>query len=170
MAKVNEMVTASETKKAAAVKAIKTNEKKWSKTLMDAGWTAFPSIILEKQAALGLSALDINIILHLSTYWWDADNKPHPTKATIAEALGVSPRTIQRRIASMEAAGFMEREYRKNKNKGNDSNKYHFDGLIDEVTPHAEEKLEAIEERRAAEAARKKRRRPLKVINGSKTS
>ncbi len=42
---------------------VKANEKKWGKTLMSSGWTAFPSIILEKQHALGLTAMDINIIL-----------------------------------------------------------------------------------------------------------
>ena len=35
------------------VEKLRTNEKKWSKTLMDAGWTVISSIILEKQAALG---------------------------------------------------------------------------------------------------------------------
>ncbi len=69
---------------------------------MKSGWTAFPSIILEKQHSLGIDALDVNIILYLATYWWEADNKPHPAKGTIAETLGVTPRTIQRRIAALE--------------------------------------------------------------------
>jgi hypothetical protein len=46
---------------------IKVNEAKWSKTLMDAGRTAMPSIIIERQEALGLDALDMNIIVHLSS-------------------------------------------------------------------------------------------------------
>jgi hypothetical protein len=33
---------------------------KWSKPLMAAGWNAIPSIIIEKQAALGLDAIDMN--------------------------------------------------------------------------------------------------------------
>jgi hypothetical protein len=36
---------------------------------MAAGWTAMPSVIIEKQEALGLDALDMNIILHLSHYY-----------------------------------------------------------------------------------------------------
>ena len=45
---------------------LRTNEKKWSKPLMAAGWNVIPNIIIEKQEALGLDALDMNIILHLS--------------------------------------------------------------------------------------------------------
>ncbi|MCU7844677.1 MAG: helix-turn-helix domain-containing protein [Candidatus Thiodiazotropha sp. (ex Monitilora ramsayi)] len=163
------MATVAEKRKSQAVKAVCTNEKKWGKPLMDSGWTAFPSIILEKQQALGLDSLDVNLILYLSTYWWEAENKPHPSKKTIADALGVTPRTVQRRIAGLEAAGFIRREYRTDKNKGNNTNRYHFDGLIAEVEPYAQEKLEGIEERKSAEAARKRRRRPvLKAVEGGK--
>lgn len=165
------MVTIAEKQKSEAIKAIKTNEKKWGKKLMDAGWTAFPSIIVEKQHALGLDPLDVNIILYLSTYWWESENKPHPSKKTIADAIGVTSRTVQRRIADLEKAGFITREYRPDKDKGNKSNKYHFDGLIAAVEPFAQEKLEGIEARREAEADRKKRKRPsLKAIQGGKES
>jgi hypothetical protein len=54
--------------KKADVEKIKVNEAKWSKPLMAAGWTAMPSVIIEKQEALGLDALDMNIIIHLSHY------------------------------------------------------------------------------------------------------
>jgi len=85
-------------------KEVRVNEKKWSKALMDAGWTALPSVIIERQKALGLDALDMNIILHLANYWWTRDNKPHPSKKTIAEAIGVAPRTVQRRITAYSMA------------------------------------------------------------------
>jgi len=81
---------------------LKTNEEKWSPQLWKAGWTTIPNVIIERQKALGLDALDINIIMHLATYWWTPDNKPHPSKVTIADAMQVDPRTVQRRIAKME--------------------------------------------------------------------
>ncbi len=93
--------------KTEAAKELKVNERKWSKTLMKAGWTAIPSVIFERQRALGLDALDINILAHLAGYWWTHDNKPHPAKKTIAEAMNVNPRTVQRRIASLEKAGLI---------------------------------------------------------------
>ena len=84
---------------AKAVESLKTNEKKWSKPLMDAGWTALPSVIVENQRQLDLSPLDMNIILYLASKWWKAEGKPYPSKSTMAKAMGVHPRTIQKHIA-----------------------------------------------------------------------
>jgi predicted transcriptional regulator len=142
------------------------NEQKWSKKLMDSGWTAMPSVIIERQKALGLEPLDINIIMHLATYWWTYDNKPHPAKKTIAEAIGVTPRTVQRRIASLEKSGFIRREERRVKDKGSKTNLYHFDGLIKAALPYAEEKLQDLAKRdteRKSTVARKGRAR-LQVV------
>ena len=41
----------------AALETLHINEKKWSKEVMDAGWVAFPSILLEKQQAIGLTRI-----------------------------------------------------------------------------------------------------------------
>ncbi|MDA0146718.1 helix-turn-helix domain-containing protein [Vibrio sp. RW] len=155
--------------KSKSEKDVKANEKKWGKTLMDSGWTAFPSVILEKQHALGLTAMDINIILYLSTHWWEAERKPYPSKKTIAQALGVTPRTIQKRIAALEQLGFVEREYRPHEIKGNDTNIYHFNGLINESEPYAQEKIEEFEANKKAKADRRRRVKPvLKGIDGGK--
>lgn len=126
---------------------VRVNEKKWSKTLMDAGWTALPSVIIERQKVLGLDALDMNIILHLANYWWTRDNKPHPSKRTIAEAIGVTPRTVQRRITALQESGFIVREERRVKGKGSRTNLYHLEGLITAAQPYAKEKIEKIQER-----------------------
>lgn len=137
---------------------LRTNEKKWSKPLMDAGWTVFPSVIIENQRQLGLDAMDINILMHLASKWWKAEGKPYPSKGTIALAMGVDPRTVQRRIAAMQAAGYVRREERRETATGSKTNIYHLDGLIEAATPFAEEKLDDIAERVAikkAKAARK---------------
>jgi DNA-binding transcriptional regulator YhcF (GntR family) len=113
--------------------------------------------------------MDINIILYLSTHWWEAERKPYPSKKTIAQALGVTPRTIQKRIAALEQLGFVEREYRPHEIKGNDTNIYHFDGLINESEPYAQEKIEEFEANKEAKAARRRRVKPvLKGIDGGK--
>jgi predicted transcriptional regulator len=131
----------------ATARDVRVNEKKWSKALMDAGWTALPSVIIERQKVLGLDALDMNIILHLANYWWTRDNKPHPSKKTMAEAIGVTPRTVQRRITALQDGGFIRREERRVRGKGSRTNLYHFDGLISAAQPYAKEKLEKIQER-----------------------
>ena len=71
---------AKQTTQKANVEQLRVNEKKWTKPLMDAGWSVLPNIIIEKQAALGLDPLDMNIILHLVQYWWVAANLPHTTE------------------------------------------------------------------------------------------
>jgi predicted transcriptional regulator len=140
---VSTPVTTAEPKTA---KEVRVNEKKWSKALMEAGWTALPSVIIERQKALGLDALDMNIILHLANYWWTHDNKPHPSKKTLAEAIGVTSRTVQRRITALQNGGFIRREERRVRGKGSRTNLYHFDGLISAAQPYAKEKVEKIRE------------------------
>jgi DNA-binding transcriptional regulator YhcF (GntR family) len=135
-----------------AAEALRVNEKKWTKLLMDAGWTCIPSVIIERQQALGLDPIDINILMHLAAHWWTDDNRPYPSTVTIAKAIGVTPRTVQRRIAAMEAADFIQREERRIAGKGSNTNRYHLDGLIKAAGPYAEEKLQ---ERAARSEARK---------------
>lgn len=149
-----------------AAKHLKVNEQKWSKLLMDAGWTVIPSVIIERQQVLGLDALDLNILLHLATYWWTPDNKPHPAKKTIADAIGVAPRTVQRRIAALEKDGLIRREERRIPGQGSRTNLYHFDGLIKAAQPFAEEKLQETARREAEnkDRVRRKGRPKLRVV------
>jgi hypothetical protein len=39
---------------------LRQSEKKWTPTLIQAGWLIIPSIILERQQGLGLDATDVN--------------------------------------------------------------------------------------------------------------
>ena len=142
------------TSNTAAAQELRINERKWSKTLMDAGWTAIPTVIIERQQALGLDAVDVNILLHLASYWWTHDNKPHPSKNTIAAAIGIHPRTVQRRIAAMEHDGLIHREERRIPGKGSKTNRYHFDGLIKAARPYAREKIQEKEQREAEDKSR----------------
>lgn len=139
-------------------KETRVNERKWSKELWGAGWTAVPTVIIEYQQALGLDAIDINILLHIVSYWWKPEEKPWPSKVTIARAMDVDPRTVQRRIAEMEQGGLIKREYRRIPGVGSKTNIYHLDGLIKEALPYAKEKMDKSAERQAAKAARAKRK------------
>lgn len=132
-------------KQAASIDALRTNEKKWSKPLMDAGWTALPSVIIANQRQLGLNPLDLNIILYLASKWWTAEGKPFPSKTTMAKAMDVHPRTIQKHIAALEGAGYIKREERRSA-AGSKPNIYHLDGLIAAATPFAIEKCAEMAE------------------------
>lgn len=133
-------------KQPAANTDLRTNEKKWTKALMDAGWTALPSVIIENQRQLGLSPLDLNIVLYLASKWWTAEGKPFPSKATMAKAMDVHPRTIQKHIAALEAANYIKREERRT-DVGSKTNIYHLDGLIKAAKPFAEEKLAEMKDK-----------------------
>lgn len=139
------------------------NEKKWGKKLMAGGWTAFPSVILERQQALGLDAVDVCILLHIARHWWYADKLPFPEKQTIADCLKVHPRTVQRRIAAMEAGGLIKRVSRKDPKYGQRSNYYDLSGLIEAASEYADE----LKKTREVVKAEKERRRTRKRLVGS---
>lgn len=145
---------------------LKRNEEKWTPDLMAAGWTVIPSVILERQKALGLDPIDFNILMQLARYWWYKDNLPRPSKKAIAECIGRSPSTVQKRIARMEADGLITRVARYDKKFGGQtSNEYHFTGLIDSATPYAKETVQAREKNHEENAERRKRKKPkLRVV------
>jgi DNA-binding transcriptional regulator YhcF (GntR family) len=146
---------------------LRTNEKKWSKPLMDAGWTALPSVIIENQKQLGLTPLDLNIVLYLASKWWTPEGKPFPSKSTMAKAMDVHPRTIQKHVAALEAAGYIRREERRTET-GSKTNVYHLDGLIKAAKPFAEEKLAEMKDK-AEMAKRRQNRRgapKLRLVKG----
>ncbi|MDU0343148.1 hypothetical protein [Bosea rubneri] len=149
----------------AEVETLRKNEAKWTKTVLAAGWNAFPSIIIEKQEALGLDAIDINIILHLSNYWWVKENLPHPSVGAVAKALRISERTVQKRITALCKTGFMERTERRNTRVGSTTNLYSFNGLIEKVSPFAKEKLQQVEKHQEEKAERLARKRPKLVVD-----
>jgi predicted transcriptional regulator len=147
-------------------KQLRENEKKWSKTLMESGFTVFPSVILERQKALGLSPLEVNILLFLCTFWWTKDGRPRPAIGTIAEAVGRSPRHVTRIITGLVDAGLIERHQRSYRETGNLTNEYSFEGLIHEVMPFAKEKIEERETKIAEKKAKtaKKGKPKLRVV------
>lgn len=150
------------------VEKIRVNEAKWSKPLMAAGWTALPSVIIEKQAALGLDAINMNIIVHLSHYWWTPGNLPRPSVDTIAAAIGVKRRTVQKRIKALHELGFIERLERRATPFGSQPNLYGFKGLIEKARPFAEEKLAEIEKRKKEKQERLSRKKPkLALVKGA---
>lgn len=76
------------THEAKSAEPVQVNVEKWGRTLIDAGWTLVPNTLIERQRKLSIEPLDFNIIVHLMSYWWEAENKPRPSKKTIADAVG----------------------------------------------------------------------------------
>ena len=147
-------------KKPATTKALRD---KWGNDLLETGWTGLPNVLIEKQHALGLDVIDLGIILHLVKHWWSATEPPFPSKGRMAQAMGISKRTVQRHVAEMEAKGYVTREQQRR--GGGRANRYHLDGLIEKLKPFAEEANQEKQERIRNRAARLRRTQPLmKVI------
>ena len=143
-------------------KGVKQLQAKWGRDLLAAGWVALPSIILERQDALGLDAIDINIILHIAKHWFEAGNLPHPSKGSIAKAMQVTPRAVQKRIARLEDEGFLQRIERRGPKgtKGSQTSEFAFTGLIQKATPHAIEAVQQREKFRQLKLERLRRKKP----------
>lgn len=110
---------------------------KWGTELIKAGWTAVPNILLEKQHALALDSLDLNILLFVMKFWWDPTRRPFASKRLMAEAMRVAPRTIQRRITALEGAGYIKGITRRRESGAQAANGFDFAGLIRAARPFA---------------------------------
>lgn len=106
------------------------SEKKWGKDVIGLGFCIVPSLLLRAQNRLGLSPTQLAVLLQLCDFWWDRDRKPYPSKAVLAERLGLSPRQVQRHIAELETAGLVERVERRALHGGKLTNIYDLGGLV----------------------------------------
>ena len=131
--------------------AAKMSERKWGREVMDVrGFCLLPSLLLHAQARLKMTPTHLALVLHLADFWWDASRKPWPSKATLAQRVGLSPRQVQRQMAELEDMGLVKRNSRASVLKGKLSNEYDLSGLV------ARLKELAIEFKAADEEAKKK--------------
>ena len=141
---------------------------KWSKVLIAAGFTVLPNVVFQYQKALKLQPLDINILLHLASYWWKPKENPSPAKGTIADAINVDPRTVQRHIEKMEKLGYVKRILRKAGAGDNLSNEYELRGLIKAAKKYAEEKIATKKKRAEEDKSRRTTPTAFALIAGGK--
>lgn len=123
--------------------------KRWGTEVAAAGWTAIPNILLERQQALRLDSVDLNILLVLAKHWWEAEKKPYPSKKRISEIIGRTPDTTRKHIKVMEDKGLIKRVKRfKNTSDGGGqtSNEYDLSGLVEMLDEFAKQDLEDARE------------------------
>ncbi len=147
-------------KKSETGKTLRENERKWTKLLIKAGWTLIPNVILEKQQALNLDALDINILIQISSHWWTKEELPRPGVDSLADRVGASPSTVRRHIREMEKKELIKRIERKSGwHNGQQANYYDLRPLIEKAKPFARE---IVEKKKKAEKERKNSPRRMK--------
>src|SRR5689334_17223040 len=108
----------------------KASEQKYGKPVTDVGCCIVPSLRIHPQARLTLNPEQFNIRMHLAGMWWDAEDRPWPTKLLVAERMITGERQIRRHIAALVAAGLMRRTVRTEPGRGKTSKKYVLSGLV----------------------------------------
>lgn len=134
-------------------KPTKASADKWSHPVMALGFCVLPSLIFRAQRRLGLNPTQLAVLLQLADYWWDAARKPFPKKVDLAERLNLSDRQVQRHIADLEAAGFVQRIARTASHRGKISNAYDLSGLVEKLKALEPEFRAAADETRARKKA-----------------
>ena len=82
---------------------------KWGDSLRQ-GFVVVPWVMLSRQRELGLASLELVVLMHLISSWWEANNAPYPSSQTIAKRMAVSARTVQRHLKSLETKGFLVKQ------------------------------------------------------------
>lgn len=141
-------------------KTLKVSEKKWGEKQIEAGFTVLPSILITRQKAIGLDAIDLNILMHIIVRWWAHDNHAYPSKKLIAESMGIDVSTVRRRIARMEAEGLLKREKRFIE-RSQTSNRYDLSKLVAALGPFAEEELNSRRENAEKRVQKRSKKRPI---------
>lgn len=141
---------------------------KWGKTAIAAGFTALPNVVFLHAKALELKNTDVLVLLHLASYWWKPGDDPWPSKAKLAAALDLDPRTVQRSVQRMEKLGYVERIARKADVGDNLSNKYSLRGLVKAIEKIAKQEIAEREKREAESQQRKRTPKAFSLIKGGK--
>lgn len=83
-------------------------QKKWGSSLNE-GFLVIPVLLLKRQRELGLDSTEALVLLNLLAAWWETDKRPYPRSTTIAQRMGVTPRTVQRSLEKLEKKGLILR-------------------------------------------------------------
>lgn len=83
-------------------------EDKWGSKVLEFGWTAVPTALFLLQKELELNPTQLNVLLNIILHWWGED-KPHPSQKSIAKRMGVSSKTVQRAVFSLEEKGLISK-------------------------------------------------------------
>ena len=116
---------------------LKPLELKWGREVIRGGFTAMPTMLLQRQVEFGISPLQMNIILNVADHWFDARYLPFPSYSTLSRRIGCCVRQLQRAIKDLEARGFLERQVRFVAVKGQSSNYFSLAKLIEKLRERA---------------------------------
>lgn len=119
-------------------------EAKWGKAALSLGWTPVPTALMFLQGELGMSAIEMNTLIHLLSHWWKASDEVYPSQDAIANRMGVSKRTVQRAIDRLEALNVIEVKQTPRRGKYNGRNIYNLKpiaALLEQEAPNLKNRM-----------------------------
>ncbi len=84
---------------------------KWGEKSCSLGWVSIPTLLLFSQKELNINASEFNVIINLISHWWDKDQAPFPSQKAIAYRTGLSLKTVQRSLATLEDKELIKKTY-----------------------------------------------------------
>jgi DNA-binding MarR family transcriptional regulator len=117
---------------------------KWGSAL-DAGFQIVPNVLIRAQTKLGLDPLDLAILLNILVHWWRPEELPYPRTSMIANRIGVSVRTVERRIEKMQSTGLIVRHPTEKTPDGLGVRRFDLTGLVERLRKFARANLEMRE-------------------------
>jgi hypothetical protein len=113
---------------------------KWGNAL-EAGFQQIPDVLIRAQRILGLDPLDLVILLNITMHWWEDDDLPYPRPSMIAKRVGVSTRTVERRLTDLAQRGLVKRLPSETRQDGVAIRRFELSGLVHRLEALAETNL-----------------------------
>ena len=111
------------------------------------GFTPVPDILIRSQSRLNLSQNEMGVLLNLLMHWWGSDQWPYPRISTISGRLGLSRRTVERTIASLEEKKLVVREQSESTDDGRTIRRFNLTGLRRTLREFAKERQTYMSQR-----------------------
>jgi DNA-binding IclR family transcriptional regulator len=92
-------------------------KEKWGDALRQ-GFVVIPWVMLRRQRELDLETLELVVLMHLIASWWDTASAPYPSSQAVAKRMGVSVRTVQRCLKTLQTKGLLIRHQQSVANDG----------------------------------------------------
>lgn len=84
---------------------------KWSSEIAVYGFTQVPNLLIRCQGHLKISDNEFVTLTGLLSFWYEHDGQIYPSIETLASYSHKGYTTIQKRLASLETKGFIQRLY-----------------------------------------------------------
>lgn len=109
---------------------------RWGEAIGE-GFQILPNVLFRAQRHLGLDSSDVVILVNLAMHWWGPGALPYPSPAILANRMGLSKRTIERRFVRLQGLGYIERLPAESDGK----RRFELKGLVDKLESSAKQGL-----------------------------